>query len=382
MSKKISLYIHIPFCKSKCFYCDFLSYTEESNQDININEYINYLIQELIMYSFKLKDYSLYTVFIGGGTPSFIDSKYIKNIMNTIYKHFNTSKLEEITIECNPESLTRKKLRDYYSAGINRISIGLQTTCDKKLKAIGRVHTYNDFREKIKLVKEEGFDNINVDLIFALPNQDLRDVFLDLVRVIGYDIPHISYYSLIMEDDTPIKEISRKKKYRIPDDKLDRDMYHSIVKILKDNNYEHYEISNFAKKGYQCKHNRIYWEIEPYIGIGLGSHSNIDGFRYSNFTDFKSYKKNISEDKFPIEEKEEILKLDQMSEYCILGIRLISGISKSKFYYRFNKDIYTIFGNAINKHIKNKLLVDDGNYIKLTKKGLDLANLVEMDFLL
>lgn len=377
--EKVSLYIHIPFCKSKCYYCDFLSFTK--NTDEEIKKYIDALIKELELYKNHLKDKEIYTIFIGGGTPSSIDSKYIIKIMDYIYNNFNIENLEEVTIEINPGTIDTSKIEDYKKAKINRVSMGLQTTSNKLLKLIGRSHSYETFLESFRIIKDSGFENINIDLISGLPNQSYEDIKTDLDRLIQLKPTHISYYSLILEEGTKMMEIYKDKEELFPDDIEDRKMYHYLVKRLKENSYNHYEISNFAKDGYECRHNIIYWKIHPYIGIGLGAHSNFMNKRYSNKELMSEYIKGIENFKIPIQNEEYIKKDEEISEYCIFGIRLIRGINKGDFLERFKIDIYDIYKDEINKHIKNGLLIDKDGHIFLSDKGLDLANLVEVDFL-
>lgn len=377
--KKISMYIHIPFCESKCYYCDFNSYREK-NEGV-IRDYIDALIGELDYYREELKDYQIDTIFFGGGTPSSIDSKYIVRILDYIRSNYNTASLEEVSLESNPGSLTKDKIKDYKKAGINRVSLGLQTTNNHLLEKIGRTHSYEDFLKSYKMLKDQGINNINVDLMFALPDQKLRDVYLDLERVIELGVGHISYYSLILEEGTRLHEQAGEGRYRFPTDIEDRRMYHEIVRTLEENNYKQYEISNFSNEGFKCRHNLVYWEIEPYLGIGISSHSNIDGERFANTGDINRYIENLEQGKLSIDYREDIDKELEIAEYCIMGIRLARGINKDKFKARFKIDIGDIYGDVIKKHIKNGLLIEEEGNIFLSKRGKDLANLVEIDFI-
>lgn len=243
--KDLALYIHIPFCEKKCFYCDFISF---SNREEDIDKYINGLIMELSIYKEEIKDYYIKTIFIGGGTPSAIDHKYIQKILEYIYDNFNIEKLTEVTIEVNPGTLTLEKAKAYKNLGINRISLGLQTTKDETLKYIGRIHTLNDFYKSYEILKAVEFNNINVDLIFGLPNQKLEDILIDLEFISKLDINHISYYSLIIEPNTIMYKWYMEGKLNLPDEETERQMYHKAIDVLKDKGYIHYEISNFAKK--------------------------------------------------------------------------------------------------------------------------------------
>lgn len=376
--KSFSLYIHIPFCERKCYYCDFISFPMKGQ---DIERYIRYLKKELSIYKNKFSNYKVETIFIGGGTPSAIHERYIVDILDYIYKNYDVSDLKEITIELNPGTITKAKCEAYKSIGINRVSVGAQSLNDKTLQMLGRIHNHNDVRNTLYLLRKVGFENINVDLISGLPDESLEDVDHTLQQIVEYEVEHISYYSLIIEEGTLFNEWYKKGMISLPDEDLERQMYHHIVEYLKKNNYIHYEISNFSKQGFECKHNLSYWKIKPYLGVGLNSHSNSFGKRFWNTSDINVYYKLLSQDKLPVEGKEIIDKSMEMAEYSIMGLRLIKGISKEEFFHRFNEDIYKIYAKAIDKHIKNELLIDDSKNLTLTKKGLDLANLVEVDFM-
>lgn len=375
---ELGIYIHIPFCVSKCFYCDFNSYTDKS---YIIEDYIKYLKKEIDLYSVELKDYKVKTIFIGGGTPSCIDSKFLCDIVNHIYKKFNLSTLIEFTIEANPKTLNKHKLNDYKNLGINRISLGLQSFNDKLLKRIGRIHTARDFLESYDLVRKFGFDNVNIDVMFNLPGQTIEDVIDTLEKVIKLKPEHISFYSLKIEEGTLFYKLYNESRLNLPDEDIEREMYYKGIELLEDNNFIHYEISNFAKPGYECKHNLIYWNVKPYLGLGLSAHSNINSKRWSNFGDFKQYFKCLNEDSLPIEESEKIDKEMEMAEFMILGLRLIKGIKKSDFNNRFGLNVENVYGRQL-KSLEDKGLIENKEeYIKLTKKGIDLSNLVFVELL-
>jgi oxygen-independent coproporphyrinogen-3 oxidase len=347
-----------------------------------LDEYIHYLLKELALYKDKIIDFNIKTIFIGGGTPSYIPEEHIYKILNYIYKNFNTSKLEEITIEANPGTLNKEKVSVYSSLGINRVSMGVQALDNSLLKAIGRCHKVEDFYNSYYLLREKDIKNINVDLMFGLPNQNLKDVINSLKEVINLGVEHISYYSLILEEGTLISKWYEEGSITLPSEDEERKMYHEAIEFLKSNGYNHYEISNFAKDGYECLHNLFYWKVKPYLGVGLSSHSNLAGKRFWNFSNFNIYYKKLKEGEFPVEGEEQIFKEIEMEEYCILGLRLIEGINKKEFKNRFNIDIENRYKDVINKHIKNGLIYENKGFIKLTNKGLDLSNLVEVDFLL
>ena len=376
--KELSLYIHIPFCTSKCYYCDFASFV---SRDRTIDEYIDALLVELSIYKEKIRDYEIKTIFIGGGTPSSIDPKHIVRILNYIRENYRVENLTEVSIEVNPGSLDREKLELYIESGINRISLGAQSLNDNLLKSIGRIHNREDLYRSIELIRQSGIENINVDLMFGLPDQSLEDVMETLEQIIKLEIKHISYYGLILEEGTKLYDLYDKGKIDLPHEEEERAMYHSIIDLLKKHDYNHYELSNFARAGYECQHNLVYWDIKPYLGIGLNSHSNLWNKRFSNLVEIDKYIKELKEGILPIVEVEKIDKDTEMDEFCILGLRKIKGIDKAVFKERFGRDIESIYGRQIKKHVDGALIEDGENYIRLTKKGLDLSNLVEVDFL-
>lgn len=373
MKKEIGIYIHIPFCKSKCYYCDFISYTEKNNQ---IEEYIKALIKEIK--KANLHQYNIKTIYIGGGTPSLIESEYIEKILSEIKPEKNT----EITIEANPGTLTKQKLEHYIKIGINRLSIGLQTTDDNLLKQIGRIHNYDQFLQNYNLARSIGFKNINIDLILGLPNQTIETLKTSLKTVIKLNPEHISLYSLILEEGTKLSKMIEQKKLQMIDEKLERKMYWETKKILEEAGYEHYEISNFAKPGHESKHNLDCWNQKEYIGLGASAHSYIDRTRYSNIEEIEKYINNIKIEKYgyniTIHEKQ--TKKDVGRENMLLGLRKIKGISIKEYKNKFGENPIFIYKEQIAKLVKQELLEIDGDQIKLTNKGLDFANIVWEEF--
>ena len=379
MKKELSIYIHIPFCYSKCYYCDFNS----STVDENIEQYIVYLKKEIDLYEETLKDYKLTTIFFGGGTPSFIDEKYIVEVLEHIYSKIDTSELIEVTVESNPKTLSLEKLQAYKKARVNRISLGVQTLDDHLLKSIGRAHTADDFYKTYELLKECGFENINADVMFNLPGQQESDLIDTLDKMTNLDIPHISLYSLSIEEGTRFYEMERKGEISLSSEDTERSMYHSSIEFLKNRGYAQYEISNFAKPRYECVHNLTYWKLKPYIGLGLSAHSNINSLRYGNVQDFKSYFKNIDEHRLPIdEETKETIDLDmEIAEYIMLGLRLNEGIDKKEFKDRYTLDVVDIFNEKLEKFKKDGLIYENETTLKLTDKGLDICNVIFMEIL-
>lgn len=376
--EELAIYIHIPFCISKCYYCDFNSYSDKNEY---ILEYVKYINREIKMYSKIMLKYKIKTIFIGGGTPSSINGTYIEEILRNIYDNFDVSDLTEVSIELNPKTVDDDKLKLYKEMGINRISVGCQSLQDRILKIIGRVHTSNDFYKTYELLKKYGYSNINVDLMFGLPNQSTKDVLSTLNDITSLDVNHISFYSLIIEEGTKYHDWYNTGKIKLPNEDEERNMYHEGISYLKSKGYNHYEISNFAKDGFPCEHNLFYWKLKPYIGVGLGAHSNINGKRYWNQKDFESYFKNIEDGKIPISGEEIINKEMEMAEFSMLGLRLISGISKKEFYNRFKISVDDVYGEVLKKHKDCGLLYMDEECIRFTRKGLDLSNLVLVDLL-
>lgn len=373
--KELGIYIHIPFCKSKCFYCDFTSYTDKCNY---IEGYIKKVIGEMHQYDFCR--YNVTTIYIGGGTPSYIDEKYIKQLLEELKAKLskNQTKFEniEITIEINPGTITREKLKVYKEVGINRISIGLQSTNDKLLKQIGRIHDYQEFLEAYELVKKAKFTNINVDLIIGLPNQTVQDVKHSLKEIHRLKPNHVSVYSLIVEENTKMEEFIKKGELRLPDEDLERQMYWYIRNILELNGYKHYEISNFAMQGFISKHNLNCWEQKEYIGLGATAHSYLNDVRFSN-SDFEN-DGNWDFTNKTIEEKQDVE--DKRKEFMLLGLRKIDGVSIQSFKERFVANPIFLFKSEIASLVAQELLVVDGDFIRLTNKGIDFANLVWQQF--
>ena len=375
--KELGIYVHIPFCKQKCYYCDFISF---ANKECEQEAYIKALKKEIDIYDFK--NYNVTTIYFGGGTPSYLDSKYIVEIMKKLKSKLNNLEDIEITIEVNPGTVTKQKLMDYKKIGINRISIGLQTTNNKLLKQIGRIHTYEEFLKTYELAKEVGFTNINVDLMLGLPNQTIEDLKESLETVIKLDASHISVYSLIVEEGTPISKLLDDGKLKLPDEELERQMYWYVKNTLELNGYKHYEISNFAKENKESRHNMNCWNQEEYIGFGVAAHSYLNNVRYSNTANLKSYIQNIEKAYFEknknIEEVQDI-KMSQ-NEFMMLGLRKIDGVDISKFKEKYVQNPIFLYKDKLNKLVNEGLIEVTLNNIRLTNKGLDLANLVFEEF--
>lgn len=372
------IYIHIPFCKRKCYYCDFISF---SNRCDSIVSYIEAVKKEII--NTLKNDEEIDTIYIGGGTPSFIDSTYIKELLDTIYSKVGRDESREVTIEINPGTITEQKLLDYKRSGINRISIGLQTHNDILLKKIGRIHTYTEFLKAYNMVEKAGFKNINVDLMLGLPTQTMKDLEQTIENVSNLNPNHISVYSLILEEGTKLEELVNKSKLQLPSEECEREMYWYVKNKLEKLGYTHYEISNFAKKGYESKHNSNCWKQHEYYGFGIAAHSYIDSVRYSNTESLEKYIQNINDNRFKnnIIINEEQNEEDKMKEYMMLNLRTIEGVSITNFKAKFSNNPLYIFRKEIEKLTNLSLLEVDCDNIRLTNKGLDFANEVWQEFI-
>lgn len=383
--KRLGIYVHIPFCAKKCDYCDFYSLASSEDEK---KAYIEALKREIREASKKVSDeYRVYTIYFGGGTPSIIKADYIKEILDEIrsgFKLYEDGFFPEITIECNPKTVDMEKLLVYKEAGINRISLGLQSTDDDELRLLGRIHTYEDFLDSYDMVRKSCFTNVNIDLMSAIPKQKITTYERSLDELIKLNPEHISSYSLIIEEGTNFY-----KKYSenaplvmdLPSEDEDRAMYELTSFRLAEAGYKRYEISNYAKDGYFSRHNTSYWERVPYLGFGVGASSLFENERYDNVGNLKEYIKHAGIS----DVRRNITKLslrDEMSEFMFLGLRLIDGISKQVFTKIFTFTVDEIFGDVVKKHINNELLIDNGDFLKLSDRGLDISNYVLSDFLL
>lgn len=381
MLNELGIYIHIPFCKQKCYYCDFVSY---SNKCSEVKEYIESLKKEIEEFDFS--NYKVTSIYIGGGTPSYIDSIYIVEILSELKEKLKYNLIEfkdiEITIEVNPGTVDTKKLNDYKKSGINRLSIGLQSTKNDILKKIGRIHTYQEFLEIYKLARETGFKNINIDLMIGIPGQKIGDLKNTLQDIIKLEPEHISVYSLIIEENTPIEKMLENGEIKLPDEDLERNMYWYVKNTLELNGYNHYEISNFAKLGKESRHNLNCWNQEEYIGFGVAAHSYLNGIRFSNTINVEEYiqhiENNRKEENIQIEESQSLE--DKKNEFMMLGFRKIQGVDIARFKEKFIDNPIFLYRENLNKLVEEGLIEVDLNHIKLTNKGIDLANLVFEEF--
>jgi len=377
----IELYIHIPFCKSKCRYCDFCSFRAEEE---TIHAYLGKLKEELIFWGKKLAARDVVTVFIGGGTPSYLRREDIQMICETIFEHFHICEDAEITIEANPGTVDLKKLCTYRENGINRISFGLQSTVKEELEYLGRIHTYEEFLQSFDWARQAGFLNINVDLMSAVPKQTLTSYEENLRKIAKLSPEHISAYSLIIEEGTPFyerygnqeEELERGRRIpaeeRLPDEDTERRMYWRTEEILKEYGYEHYEISNYAKPGKACRHNIGYWYRTEYLGIGTGAASLINNCRFTYEPDRMHMK---------ADEKEILSVQEQMEETMFLGLRMMKGVGRKEFSECYGKELDEVYGDTIRTLKEEGLLEEKNSRVYLTRRGIDISNYVMSEFL-
>ena len=373
----MELYLHMPFCVRKCAYCDFLSFpTDQETQNL----YTRRLREDIDAMEKKYGDIPVDTIFIGGGTPSVPDSALIVGIMEHVRKAFHVAEGAEISMEANPGTVTREKLTDYRRAGINRLSFGLQSANDRELKLLGRIHTWAEFLESFHLARECGFTNINIDLMSALPGQTRESWKDTLKRVTDLNPEHISAYSLIIEDGTPFGEKygSEEGRKLLPDEDSEREMYHETKRFLRDCGYERYEISNYAKPGRACRHNIGYWTGLPYLGLGLGASSYMDGCRFAVNSDMKQY---LEEKPGMFTDVEKLTKKDMEEEFFYVGLRMTAGVSLPEFERRFGVSAKDVYPGLMEMFVEEKAAVFQGDRFVLTDYGLDVSNYIMAQFL-
>ena len=374
----LGLYIHIPFCVTKCKYCDFNSFKIDLNEKI---KYLNYLGEEMKLYKEEIKNREIDSVFVGGGTPSILNENEINILFEKIKENFNIKSNAEITMECNPGTLTLNKLKVMKKSGVNRLSIGLQAVQNHHLKYIGRIHTFEEFEKNYHDAKQMGFDNINIDLMYALPNQSREDWMESLEKVVKLNPTHISAYSLILEENTELFKMYEIDEFNLLDENTDIEMYEYTIDYLKSHGYNQYEISNYAKDNFECKHNVLYWKCEEYVGIGASASGYFNGIRYNNICELDNYEKMILEGEKPIEWEEKLSIKDEIEESIFLGLRMNEGIQISDFKEKYNFDFEKEYKNEIEKLSKMELIEIDNNLMKLTQKGREISNSVFVEFI-
>lgn len=377
MSGGMELYLHMPFCVRKCAYCDFLSFPSGAETQ---RMYAKRLMKDIDVMGKRYGEIPVETIFIGGGTPSVPDSALIVEIMEHVRHAFHVADGAEISMEANPGTVTREKLTDYRKAGINRLSFGLQSANDRELKLLGRIHTWAEFLESFTLARECGFANLNIDLMSALPGQTCESWKETLSRVTDLDPEHISAYSLIIEEGTPFGERygSEEGRKLLPDEDSEREMYHETKRFLKDCGYERYEISNYAKPGRECRHNIGYWTGVPYLGLGLGASSYLDGCRFTVNPDMKQY---LEEKPGMFADIEKLTKKDMEEEFFYVGLRMTAGVSLSEFERRFGISAKEVYPGLMETFVKEKAARFEGDRFVLTDYGLDVSNYIMVQFL-
>ena len=373
---KMGLYIHIPFCQKKCHYCNFLTFTDQANE---VDPYIDYLIREMAFY--QEQNYLIDTIYFGGGTPSYLSADQMVRVMEGVYRYFEVSQRAEISIEMNPESVTSRRLDSYLECGFNRFSMGVQSFNDEVLKMMGRLHDRATVFEKIELMKNKGIDRLGIDLMFANPKQTWEILEDDLNQALTLPLTHLSIYSLMIKDDTPLKRWVLTGQVKLPSEELERTMYHYIQERLKAAGFEQYEISNFARPGYESRHNKKYWRLDNYLGLGLGASSNVDLIRYDNERSFSAYYQKIDQGLPPVMSQEVMTLEDREKEYIMLNMRLLKGFSIPEINQRFGIDFLTKYQKAIEKHLNTGIIQLSEDRIAFTELGLDIGNQFYLDIL-
>lgn len=380
--KELELYIHIPFCVRKCAYCDFLSAPADAD---TIQDYADALAREIQGCKNRYQHYRVSTVFVGGGTPSLLSADQVRTVFSALRGNFSIAEDAEITLELNPGTVTEEKLLAWKEVGINRLSIGLQSAKDPELQMLGRIHDYQQFLDTWERVRKAGMENVNVDLISAIPGQTLESWEETLRKTAALGPEHLSVYSLILEEGTPLYE-----RYKegagdfppLPDEETERRMYEETEKILKEYGYARYEISNYAKPGFECRHNTGYWQRTEYLGLGLGASSLIGNSRFRHITDLQAYL-SLSGDVQAVCEEEEVLsKKDEMEEFMFLGLRMMRGVRRSEFLRLFGIPMEEVYARPLKKMEENQLIETQGDIVRLTKRGIDISNYVFGQFLL
>lgn len=381
--RNLELYLHIPFCVRKCNYCDFFSASGTEEEQA---AYVSAVIQEIQSYQELSGEYEVQTIFLGGGTPSLLTPEQIEKIFTTIYHTFSVNENAEITMEMNPGTVAIEKLHAMKAAGVNRLSIGLQSAQNEELKMLGRIHTFEEFLETWKLVEQAGFKNRNIDLMSALPGQTMESYEDTLSKVLALEPEHISAYSLILEEGTVFYDWYEKGKldrgaWKLPSEEEEYAMGELTIQRLAEAGMHRYEISNYAKSGKECRHNLGYWDRVEYLGIGAGSSSLIKGERFDHIRDRKAYIEKIRNGE-PILIDREILSVEsQMEEFMYLGLRKIEGVSRTDFQNYFGKNVDDVYGEILDKLEEEQLLEFSGNRIRLTHRGMDVSNCVLAEFL-
>lgn len=389
--RELELYIHIPFCARKCAYCDFLSFAAPER---SYRDYMEQLMREIRGQSAGFQECVVTSIFLGGGTPSILPAGMVEKLFAVLRECFCIAVDAEITIEANPGTLSVEKLEVYRRSGINRLSLGLQSADERELSCLGRIHTYEEFLKSYERARQAGFANINVDLMSALPGQDLHSWKNTLRKVLMLRPEHISAYSLIIEEGTPFYERYGKGAASdqdagaaawppLPDEDTDREMYHLTKEMMAAQGYGRYEISNYAKPGFECRHNIGYWTGVDYLGLGLGASSYTFGYRYHNVEDLDEYLSlDLRQAGAAAREIQHLSLEERMEEFMFLGLRMMRGVSGSDFFERFGQNMWTVYGDAIRRMEKQGLMEVHMPQVRLTDLGVDVSNYVLSEFLL
>ena len=372
--KPTSAYVHIPFCTQICYYCDF-SKVFIKNQPVD--SYLEHLLEEFQSYDIQ----KLRTLYIGGGTPTALSASQLEVLLKGLTKNLDLSVLEELTIEANPGDLDAEKIAVLKNSAVNRVSLGVQTFDDKMLKKIGRSHLEKDIYENIDRLKLAGFDNISIDLIYPLPGQTMEQVKENVAKAIGLDIPHMSLYSLILENHTVFMNRMRRGKLPLPKEDLEAEMFEYIIAELEKAGFDHYEISNFSKLGFESRHNLMYWDNAEYYGIGAGASGYVNGVRYKNHGPIRHYLQAVEAGNARVQEEVLTLK-EKIEEEMFLGLRKKSGVSKKRFEEKFGLSFEDQYGAVVAELTEQGLLVPDRDIVRMTKKGLFLGDTVAEKFIL
>ncbi|HEO6330910.1 TPA: oxygen-independent coproporphyrinogen III oxidase [Streptococcus agalactiae] len=373
LKKPTSAYVHIPFCTQICYYCDF-SKVFIKNQPVDA--YLQALIREFRSYDIT----ELRTLYIGGGTPTSISAVQLDYLLTELSRDLNLNTLEEFTIEANPGDLTVDKIEVLQKSAVNRVSLGVQTFNDKHLKRIGRSHNEAQIYSTIDALKTAGFQNISIDLIYALPGQTMDDVRSNVAKALSLNIPHLSLYSLILEHHTVFMNKMRRGKLHLPTEDLEAEMFEYIISEMERNGFEHYEISNFTKPGFESRHNLMYWDNVEYYGVGAGASGYLDGIRYRNRGPIQHYLKGVSEGNARLS-KEVLSKNEMMEEELFLGLRKKEGVSIGKFEQKFGTSFEKRYGQIVQELQSDGLLKENNGFIQMTKKGLFLGDTVAEKFI-
>ncbi len=378
MKKELGLYVHIPFCVKKCGYCDFLSWCGTSEEK---ETYVQALLKEIESYREFARGYRVSTVFVGGGTPSVLEAGQMEGVLGNIQEVFELEKKPEITLEMNPGTVTEEKLQCYKENGVNRLSIGLQSVKNEKLEVLGRIHSYEEFLESYELARKAGFTNISVDLISSIPGQKLEEWKEELAVLSALSPEHISVYQLIIEAETPFYEKYAEHEELLPDEEESREIYLWTGSFLKEQGYEQYEISNYAKPGKESRHNLKYWERGDYLGLGLGAASMVRNIRMSNTKDMKTYLERCGQPKTMREDVQFLEEARQMEEFMFLGLRKTRGVSRKEFRRIFGQEMDMVYEKALHKCLENGMLKEHKDRVYLSEEGVLLSNAVLSEFL-